>query len=76
MAAVSIQGWRSCLEGGRPFPIPNFRDPAARAAYLEDSWSPFPEDAGPGQPPPSQRGYLPPSAEAIARAETIWHKVE
>jgi predicted dehydrogenase len=74
MAAVSIQGWRSCLEGGRPFPIPDFRDPAARAAYRGDTWSPFPEDAGPGQPPPSLRGYIPPSAEAITRAEAIWRK--
>jgi predicted dehydrogenase len=74
MSAVSILGWRSCLEDGRPYAIPNFHNPADRQAFREDRWSPFPEDAGPGQPPPSLRGYVPPSPEAVARAEAVWSK--
>ncbi len=74
MSAVSILGWRSCLEEGRPYSIPDFREPAARVAVREDRWSPFPEDAGPSQPPPSLRGYVPPSPETIARAEAVWRK--
>lgn len=72
MAAVGIQGWRSCLQEGQPMPIPDFRDPTARAAYRDDHWSPFPEDAGPGQPPPSLRGIIPPAPEVAQRARAYW----
>jgi len=72
MAAVSILGWRSCLENGRPFDIPDFHKAAERAAFADDHWSPFLEDAGPGQPPPSLLGVLKPSAKAIAHARKVW----
>ena len=72
MAAVGIQGWRSCLEEGCPQPVPDFRKRRLRKAHEDDAWSPFPGDAGPGQPPPSIRGYVAPSAEAIARARKVW----
>jgi predicted dehydrogenase len=74
MAAVSILGWRSCLDDGAPFAIPDFRKKAARKPFVKDTWSPFPEDLGPGQPPPSVNGYLPPSASAVGRARTEWKK--
>jgi predicted dehydrogenase len=72
MSAVGILGWRSCLDEGRPFAVPNFRDEAARQAVESDHWSPFAEDAGPGQPLPSVRGYVAPSAEAVAYAREQW----
>ena len=72
MAAVGILGWRSCLDEGRPYPIPDFKDEAQRKEYENDRWSSFPEDAGPNQPPPSVRGYVPPSEEAIAHAREVW----
>jgi len=72
MAAVGILGWRSCLEEGKLFRLPDFRNEAERKAVKNDDWSPFPEDTGPGQPPPSLRGYVPPSAEAIAYALKRW----
>ena len=56
MSAVGIQAWRSCLDNGCPYEIPDFRDEEARSKYENDRWSPFPEDAGPGQPFPSIRG--------------------
>lgn len=74
MAAVGILGWRSCLQEGMPFRIPDFRDEAARSAFAEDHWSPFPADAGPGQPPPSIRGLVEPSPEAAAYAREQWAK--
>ena len=75
MAAVSILGWRSCLEEGTPFTIPDFKDKSARAAFTDDHWSPFPEDAGPGQPPVSLNGNLEPSADVIAHAKEEWEKL-
>jgi len=75
MAAVSILGWRSCLEEGKPFTIPDFRKKSARKACIGDQWSPFPDDAGPGQPPASLNGNLKPSREAVAYARKVWRKL-
>ena len=65
MAMVGIQAWRSCLDNGAPYEIPDFRQESVRAEYEEDNWSPWPEHQGPGQPPPSISGLNPPSEEAI-----------
>jgi predicted dehydrogenase len=75
MAAVGILGWRSCLEEGRPFDIPDFKRESVRRKFENDHWSPFPEDAGPGQPPPSIRGLIKPTAQAIAHARAIWKRL-
>lgn len=72
MSAVAILGWRSCLEDGKPFAVPDFRDEAARKLVEDDHWSPFPEDAGPGQPPPSLRGVVEPAPEVVAAAREQW----
>ncbi|MCX6358606.1 MAG: Gfo/Idh/MocA family oxidoreductase [Armatimonadetes bacterium] len=72
MSAVGILAWRSCLADGAPQTVPDFRDEEARKAVEHDHWSPFPEDAGPGQPPPSIRGLIEPSPEAIAHAREVW----
>ena len=46
MSAVAIYGWRSCLEGGKPYRIPDFRDPADREAVRGDDLTPFPDENG------------------------------
>ena len=46
MSAVGILGWRSCLENGKPYRIPDFRDPAQREPLREDALSPFPDENG------------------------------
>ncbi len=46
MSAVAIYGWRSCLENGKPYDIPNFRDKAARDAIRDDALTPFPDENG------------------------------
>jgi predicted dehydrogenase len=56
MSSVGILAWKSALADGAPFAVPDFRSEASRAAYENDTWSPWPQDAGPGQPPPSIRG--------------------
>ncbi len=75
MAAVGILGWRSCLADGQPLTIPDFKKKKARRTVAEDHWSPFPEDAGPGQPPPSLQGVIPPDKKAVAYARKQWRKL-
>ena len=57
MSSVGILAWKSALADGAPFAVPDFHNEEARAAYAADHWSPWPQDAGPGQPPPSIRGW-------------------
>jgi hypothetical protein len=72
MSSVGILAWKSALEDGKPFAVPDFRNEESRHAFENDHWSPFPSHAGPGQPPPSIRGRIEPSEDAIARARGIW----
>lgn len=41
MSAVAILGWRSVLNDGQQYDIPDFRDPAAREQYRNDDLSPW-----------------------------------
>ena len=72
MSVVGILAWKSALANGAPFEVPDFRDEAARRAYENDDWSPFPEDRRPGQPWPSILGEIVPTPETIAYARRIW----
>jgi len=74
MSVVGIQAWRSALAEGAPQEIPDFRDKSSRARYEADHWSPFPEDAGPGQPPPSILGRNEPSSEQVTAARALWRQ--
>jgi predicted dehydrogenase len=76
MSAVGILGWKSALQGGAPFAVPDFADADARRAVADDHWSPFPEDAGPGQPLPSIEGDYTPTEAAIAHARQVWGERE
>lgn len=75
MTLAGIQGWRSCLQKGAPMVIPDFRKESVRKQYANDNWSPFPEDAGPGQPPPSILGMYTPTPERLAQARATWKKI-
>lgn len=46
MSACGILGWRSCLEKGKPYAIPDFRDKAQRDAVRSDDLTPFPDEDG------------------------------
>ena len=46
MSAVGILGWRSCLENGRTYAIPDFRDKAQRNQWRSDNLTPFPDENG------------------------------
>ena len=46
MSAVGILGWRSCLQGGKPFAIPDFARPESRDQVRSDDLTPFPDAEG------------------------------
>jgi predicted dehydrogenase len=72
MSLVGVLGWKSALQNGAPFSVPNMRREEERRACESDEWSPFPEDAGPGQPFPSIRGDTKPPAAATRFARKVW----
>jgi predicted dehydrogenase len=72
MSSVGILAWKSALQDGTPFDMPDFRTESARKTYENDHWSPWPSHAAPGQPPASIRGVVKPSAKALAHARAIW----
>jgi predicted dehydrogenase len=75
MSIVGILAWKSALQDGAPFAVPDFRDEKRRLAYADDNWSPFPADAGAGQPYPSIRGNIKPKPAAIRYARKLWKKI-
>ena len=48
MSATAILGWRSCLNHGQNYRIPDFRDPAEREMVRDDDLTPFPDENGEG----------------------------
>ena len=74
MSSVGILAWKSALEDGTPFSMPDFRKKRSRKAFENDHWSPFPSHAGPGQPPASIRGLITPDPKAVANARRTWKK--
>ena len=46
MSAVAILGWRSCMENGKVYPIPDFKDKAQRDLWRDDDLTPFPDESG------------------------------
>ena len=74
MSSVGILAWKSALDEGRPYAVPDFSNEASRKLVENDHWSPWPEDAGEGQPPPSIRGWVQPSEESVAFGREIWRK--
>ena len=75
MSSVGILAWKSALQDGQPFDVPDFANEQSRTEYEDDHWSPWPERAGPGQPPPSILGWPEPSSEVIAHAKEVWASI-
>ncbi len=48
MSAVAILGWRSCLNHGENFKIPDFRNKEDRDTVRNDNLTPFPDENGNG----------------------------
>lgn len=62
LSAAGILAWRSVLEDGREFTIPDFTDKQQRAAYANDFLTPFPnyQDGSGITLPCSSKPYTPP----------------
>jgi predicted dehydrogenase len=75
MSSVGILAWKSALQDGAPFDVPDFAAEASRARVAQDHWSPWPEHAGPGQPPPSLLGRNDPGEQALAHARQVWQQI-
>ncbi len=75
MSSVGILAWKSALENGAPFTVPDFRKESSRKTVENDHWSPWPKDAAPGQPPPSILGQVSPPRKAIAHARKLWRSM-
>lgn len=75
MSLIAPQAWRSCLNNGAPCEIPDLRGEKTRTLYENDHFSPFPEDAGPGQPKPYTGEEPVPGPEAVAYAERVWEEM-
>jgi predicted dehydrogenase len=72
MSVVGVLAWKSALQNGQPFDMPDFRSEKARKVHENDHWSPFPKDAGPGQPPWSVRGYVKADPMGLKKAKAVW----
>ena len=75
MSSVGILAWKSAFQDGRPFDMPGFRDEARRSKVQNDHRSPWPEHAGPGQPPLSIEGLRSLSADGIKLTRAVWDEL-
>lgn len=75
MSAVGILAWKSALEDGCPFSVPDFSSEASRQSVEHDHFSPFPQDAGPNQPPASILGRIDPPPETLKYARSLWSEM-
>ncbi len=57
MSATAILGWRSCLNHGENFRIPDFSNEEERKAVEDDDLTPFPDDNGEGATLPPSTMY-------------------
>ena len=57
MSATAILGWRSCLEHGKNYRIPDFKDENDRKSVEYDDLTPFPDDNGEGATLPPSTMY-------------------
>jgi len=75
MSSVGIQAWKSALEDGVPFDMPDWKKETSRKAFENDHWSPFPKDGKPGDAPSSILGEIKPTRAGLARVRKIWKEV-
>lgn len=75
MTVVGILAWKSALENGALYEVPDFRKESVRKKHEGDDWSPWPEDRRPGQPWPSIRGRIAPGKRAVAFARKVWAEI-
>ena len=74
MSSVGILAWKSALQDGAPFDVPDFRKESSRKRHENDQWSPWPDGTGDGQAAATILGTIQPSAKAKAFTRAAWRK--
>ncbi len=76
MSSVGLLAWRSALENGQPVAVPDFRDPAARAAYRADHLQAGPQASAGHRLPSSIRGDIEIDPTVLEHAQAFWDTLE
>lgn len=73
ISVVATQAWRSALEDGKPFEIPDFTKESSLRKYAKDTWAPRPaKTEGSDVAPTALYRKGEPSAEAREYARRVW----
>lgn len=75
MSSVGILAWKSALQEGAPFEMPDFSKESSRKKYANDHWSPWPDGTGDGAAPPSILGRRKLPAKVRANARKTWKRM-
>ncbi len=76
MSSVGILAWKSALEDGKPYDVPDFSKETERKKYENDNASPFPDANTNEKLPPSILGFVKPEYTDIAFSRKIWKKMK
>lgn len=76
MTAIGILGYKSALQHGVPFEIPDFRDKKAREVFRGDNWNPDPAVPCDDKPWPSVLGKIEISEERMAAFRELRRQYE
>ena len=71
MSVVGIQAWKSVLDRGNGYDVPDFRSESVRRKHAKDTWKPFDLD-DPKAPPISSYGKREVIPERLKRAHKVW----
>ena len=71
MSVVGIQAWKSVLDNGNSYEVPDFRNESSRKKHAKDNWTPFDLD-NPDSPPVSSYGKREVNPDRLKRARKVW----
>jgi predicted dehydrogenase len=72
MSTAGILAWRSALNDGAPYAIPDFTSETDRKLCEQDDWTPIPTASSLHKIPPSVKGVRQPSEEVMKNAQAVW----
>ncbi|MCM8786207.1 MAG: Gfo/Idh/MocA family oxidoreductase [Candidatus Omnitrophica bacterium] len=75
LSSVGILAWKSALEDGKPYEVPDFTKEIERKKYEKDDASPFPDANTSYKLPPSILGFVEVNPKDITFARKIWKKI-
>ena len=74
MSVIGILAWKSVLNNGGGYAVPDFRDEKSRKACENDRWQPM-DIGNPAAPPVNSRGTRQTIPSALKEARKIWRKL-